>query len=353
MRLKHPKISILIFVVVLLVGIRLILTDIALNRLNGYLAGFSETYAAHVDNLSLSFLRGAYRFDRVKVFTKPDHKEFLTVDYVDVSLAWRDLLSLRFRTDILLHNPKLIWSDAVKKALISKKTKEESEKAGARLFPVEISRLDVRGAEILLQDAQGVPPELALRLSELEGRVSNASPSEKKPVSMVRLSGLLQDSARVQMRGEVDSSVVPVEWYVAMESRDLKLNSLNPFLLRQVPLSFKKGTADVYAELKGDKGNLKGYVKPFLHEVEITGNESDFKDIKHVGMELAAGLAKLIFRRGDDKTVSTKMQFSYVNGQFEWSLADLVGKALEHGFRQPLEPGIENEFHMRYKQVPK
>ncbi|UXR63327.1 hypothetical protein EZJ49_09595 [Bdellovibrio bacteriovorus] len=236
MRIKHPKISVLIFVVLLLVGIRLILTDIALHRLNGYLAGFSATYAAHVDNLGLSFLRGAYRFERVKVFTKPDHKEFLTVEYVDVSLAWRDLLSLRFRTDIILHKPKLIWSDTVKQALISQKTKEESEKAGVRLFPVEISRLDVRGAE-------------------------------------------------VQMRGEVDSSVVPVEWYMTME--------------------------------------------------------------------LAAGIAKVIFRRGDDRTVSTKTQFSYKNGQFEWSLADLVGKALEHGFRQPLEPGSENEFHMKHKEPPK
>ncbi|MEN0059777.1 MAG: hypothetical protein AAGB31_13135, partial [Bdellovibrio sp.] len=128
-----------------------------------------------------------------------------------------------------------------------------------------------------------------------------------------------------------------------------EMSSLNPFLLRKVPLSFKNGVMDLYAEIKGDEGRVQGYVKPLVKDLEVMGNESDFKGLKHLGVELSAGLAKVIFRRGDDKTVATKINFAYDGNHVSWKMAEVLGNALEHGFSQPIEPGIENQFQMKYK----
>lgn len=101
---KHRVGKVVVLVVVLVVVARLVLTEVARHELNKFLADISPDYAAHVDRLSLSFLRGAYRFEKIRAHLKQTENkmEFLKLDYVDVSLAWRDLFQLRFRTDILV-----------------------------------------------------------------------------------------------------------------------------------------------------------------------------------------------------------------------------------------------------------
>ncbi|MEN0060253.1 MAG: hypothetical protein AAGB31_15550, partial [Bdellovibrio sp.] len=219
---KRNKAFLITGVLALLIGLRLVLTDIALKELNKFLGSFSESYVAHVDNLGLSFLRGAYRFEGASATLRSAKEPFLRVEYIDVSLAWRDLFKGMLRTDIMIHGLRAQVSDNTAKALTTAKgTKKDAEELGQTLFPLQISRVDIQNSALSIHDMEKLPEDLAIRLTQIEGRLSNATPSEGNTVSLAKLKAVLQDKASVYAVGEVDSRRHPVEWHLAVESREL------------------------------------------------------------------------------------------------------------------------------------
>ena len=344
--------KIVVVVILLIIALRLILAEVALNKLNGFLADFSPDYSAHVSNLSLSFLRGAYRFEGAEAKLKQGSKKnFMNFDYVDVSLAWRDLIQLRFRTDISISGLHFEASEDVIKALTSSKSaKKDTEELGETLFPVEISHIDIQNSSVHLSDGVGLPPELAVRLTQIQGRLSNATPSPERPISLMNLKATIQEHATFYIVGETDASRVPTEWVLSAEVKQLKLASLNPFLLRTIPLTFNKGILDAYAEFKGDKGAVEGYVKPFIKDLEVTGDQKDWKGFRHAGIEIVSGAAKYLLRSGADHSLATHVDLKYENKKLDYSLAKILGGAIEHGYKAQLEPGIENKYQLSYKQ---
>lgn len=348
--------KVIVVVVLLIVVLRLVLTGVALNKLNEFLNEVSPNYAAHVDDLSLSFIRGAYRFEGITAHLKESEKksDFLKVDYVDVSLAWRDLFQLRIRTDIVVSGLHFEVTKNVINALKSSEDgKEQAEELGETLFPMQVSRLDIQNSSVHVATAPGLPPDLALRLTQIQGRLSNAMPSKKHPRSLLNLKATVQEHATVLFIGEMDASELPVEWLASAELQSLKLNSLNPFLLRALPLTFKDGIADVYAEFKGQKGEVEGYLKPFIKNLDVTGDEKDWKGFKHAGYEIISGAAKYLLRSSADKSVATRVELKYQNSKLDYSLAKIVGGAIEHGYQDKIKPGIENKYQMNYKKGQK
>lgn len=355
-RRRHFVGKVVVLLVLLIVALRLILTGVARNKLNDFLADVSPDYAAHVDDLSLSFVRGAYRFEGIKAHLKKTENkmEFLKLDYVDVSLAWRDLLQLRLRTDIVISGLHFEVTESVIKALTSSQdAKKETQEVGETLFPVQISRVDIQNSSVHLATAPGLPPEVALRFTQIQGRLTNATPSEDRPHSLVNLQATIQEHATLFFVGEMDASQLPTEWLASAELKGLKLTSLNSFLLRAIPLTFKDGVADGYAEIKGNRGNIEGYFKPFIKDLDVTGDEKDWKGFKHAGFEIASGAAKYLLRSSADKSLATRIEFKYENQKLDYSLAKILGGAIEHGYQGQIEPGIENKYEMNYKQKGK
>lgn len=128
------------------------------------------------------------------------------------------------------------------------------------------------------------------------------------------------------------------------------MESLNAFLLRPLPLTFNAGTADAYAEFKGQEGKVEGYLKPFIKDLDVAGDEKDWKGFKHAGIEIISGAAKYLLRSSQDKTLVTRVEFKYENEKLDYSLAQVLKGAIEHGYQGGIEPGIENRYKMNYKE---
>ncbi len=338
------KSKILLGLLLVLVAIRAVLPVIILPPLNDYLKTAFPAYVFHIEDLDISIIRGAYRLEGFTGKLKQQTNEFIKVNYVDVSLSWRELFKGRILTDIIadglnfeLTQELIASTKSLKKDDATKTGKEAKDK----LFPLKVARVDLRNSELKMTDVNGLPPELQLFVTGLEGRLSNALGAGNTPALFVGKASLM-NSGSIKLVGELNQNQKSAEWNFDIEMRDFELAKLNPILKRKAPLTFDTGHMDIYSEVKSENDKIVGYAKPFLKKATFVGDQGDFKGIKHFGIEIGSASLNAILKNPDVRSVATKVNFGYQNGDFSWDLMDAIGKAIKHGFRDAMEPGIEN-----------
>ncbi len=343
----HLKKSLSILLVVLilfLVIARIILPSVLLKKTNNYLANFSPNYYLHMNDLDISLLRGAYRFKEVIGKTKNPEKEFIKIKQIDVSIAWREIFKGRILTDVVTENFDFLVIKDIKKLSPPKK---ESKDIKDTLFPVDVERVDLKNSSIAFEGYQSLDDKGTLTITNINGRITNVTPTPKFPVSFFNVTAKLIDkNALVKFAGAVNQIEHPFSWKLDTEIREFQMNSLNPYLIKHLPLTFTKGTLDLYSEMISEKGIVKGYFKPFLRELKVISSHEKFINAKHFGIEMLTALANLILREQKTKSVATVIDFTY-DKKLNFKMGKGISKAIKHGFEQQLSPGIEDRYHLK------
>jgi hypothetical protein len=339
---KKKKFLIPTTIIIALIAFRMILPMILLHQANKYLSEFSPTYYLHMEDLDISIIRGAYRFEEVTGKLKGDEKIFLSIKSVDVSIAWREVFRGRIVTDIVTDKLDFLFLKDMSKL---SNPKEEAKDVKDTLFPVSVESVDLRRAQIVFEEYPSLDETSRLKIESINGQITNVTPTEKHQVSAFNLSGSLQGSAPTHFIGELNRFKKPLRWDVDVEMRNFDLSKLNPVLIRKLPLTFTKGKLDLYAEAQNDDKEIKGYIKPFITDIDVIANKEHFKGVKHFGIEILTALGNLILRDPKNKTVATYVDFTY-NGTFNVSTTQGISKAIENGFSKKLPAGLENKYQL-------
>ncbi len=336
---------------IVLIAIRAVLPAILLPKINSYLKDFSEVYAFHIDDFDLSIFRGAYRFEGLTGKLRGKEAHFITANYIDVSLSWRELFRGRILTDVIADQVKFTLTPDLmdgSKAQSAKATLDEGKQAKEKLFPFSASRIDIRNSDFRFADLAGLPPELQLEVTGLEGRLNNVTSSAEDPISLFVGKGSFMNSGAIKVVGELNQAAKPLDWNFDIELKSFEATKLNAFLKRKVPLTFETGTLDAYIEVKSQKAKIEGYAKPFLKNAHFLGDEQDFKGIKHFGVEITIAALNALLKSSADKSVATRVVFSYdAKDSFQWNASHAISTALAHGFKDKLEPGLENIYDLK------
>jgi hypothetical protein len=341
---KKKKFYIPVSILALLIVIRIILPSILLHEANKYLSEFSPTYYLHMEDLDISILRGAYRFEDVVGKLKGDNKQFLSISSVDVSIAWRHVFRGRIVTDIVTDNLDFLFLKDMSK--LNPPSKKEAKDVKDTLFPVKVESVDLRRAQIVFEEYPSLDDKSRLKIENINGKVTNLTPSEGNPLSNFNLSASLQGQSPTVFVGELNLMKKPMLWDVDVELKDFNMTSLNPVLKRKLPLTFTKGTLDLFVEAQNDDKTIKGYIKPFLKDVDVIANKEQFVGVKHFVIEILTALGNLILRDSKTKSVATYFDFTY-DGAFHANTGQGISKAIEHGFDRKLKEGIEDKYHMK------
>ena len=351
---KKTQIILLVIFAVLLI-IRLALPAVALRELNKILADFSPAYQFHITDLDLSIIRGAYRFEGFKGTIPKREEPFLYAESVDISIAWRDLFKGKVTTDIVADGVRFVLTDDFLNAVKSapEKPQDDAKDLGNTLFPLKVSRIDLKNSEIKIGSIANLPEALQLRISQIEGRMSNVTPDPTNPLSIVTLKGTALDKSDIKGFGQLNLTREDKPWYVAVEMYQFPITQLNPWLKSLVPFTFLSGKGDVFAEVKSEHGEIEGYGKPLVKGLAFVGNSDDFKSFKQFGIEITGAAANLLLRRADDRTVATRIEFSYRQGKFDWDLGKAISESIQHGFGESIKPGIENRYELTTEEKGK
>lgn len=343
--LKQKKFIVLAVVFVILLVIRLILPSYILKKTNKTLAEFSPVFSIHIDKLGIHIIRGAYSFHGITAVLKDDHKKFLDIEDIDVSLAWREVFKGKLVTDIETNKLKFLLIKDIKKLSVPKK--DDAKDVKDKLFPLEITRFDLKDASITFEGYESLNEKDFLTISNINGRITNLKPTDKNPLSYFNLTAnMLDPEATLKLAGELNQMKMPMIWDLDAEIRNFHLNLMNPYFKKHMPLSFTKGTLDLYSEAQSTEGKVKGYLKPFIRELDVVANKEQFKNAKHFGFEMLSALANLILRESKTKSVATKIDFTY-DKKLNFNVGKSISKAVKHGFEQQLSPGIDDQYKLQ------
>lgn len=337
----NKKNLVLLVIIFLLVFIRAMLPMYAFKKTNQFLATFSNTMFFHVDDMDISIIRGAYRFENITGKLKDNGQAFLNIESVDVSVAWREILRGKLLTDIVINKADFLLIKDTEKLVVPKK---ESSDVKNTLFPLKIERLDIVDSSVSFEAIQSLTDESRLKIGKINGRVTNLTPKESSPISFFNLTASMIDpDSLFKVAGGANRIRKPMTWDMDLEVKGFNLTKLNPYLKNHLPLTFTRGSVDIYSELNSKEGKVLGYVKPFFKELDVIAKREKFKSIKHIGIELITAVANVILDDPKNKTVATVIDFQY-DKKLLINKKKGLSKAIEHGFKQELSPGIEDRF---------
>lgn len=331
---KKKKVIIPLSFFMLLVAIRLVMQPIIHKQLNSFLSQFSPELTFHIDDLDIHLIRGAYVFESVTGKIKESKHQFLSIEKVDTSIAWRELFKGKVVTDIEVTGLDFSYSKALKEVLAKTPKKEDAKEAKDKLFPVDVVRLDIQNSSLKLDKFPA--------FTRIEGRVTNLLADKDNPLSFLNLKATAFGHSVIKLAGQLKTLEKPMAWSMDGELQGFDLTEANQFLKEKVPLTFTKGKLDVYAEAKSEEGIVEGYVKPFMKNVDIMKVEEHLKGAKHWFIEVIAAIGNLILRTSDKKSVATLIPFTMDKSGVHVDKGKALSKALQHGFEQKLSPGIED-----------
>jgi hypothetical protein len=340
------------------VVIQFIMPPILLKKLNAELAEISPVYSLHIDKLRIHLFRMAYRFENIEGHLKKSKKLFTSIEVVDVSIAWSELIRGRILTDVDVNRGNVILSpelfapppEVVKEGAVEE-AKEAAQTASRKLFPIRIASVRLRNCDIRFGDFLEQPDEPLWRIGEINGALANLNPSKSAPLTYFNIGGTMLGSAMLKAAGRAERQADPLAWDVDAEIKGFDLVRGNKLFVKYVPLSFSTGTLDMFAEVKSERGEIRGYVKPFLNKIHVIGDKRDFKGLKHFAIELVAGLGNLILRSPETHTLASRIAFvKPPGGKFSIDTEKALASAIDNGFGKPLPKSLEDSVGLTLKK---
>ena len=343
-RLIHSPIFWTLLILVIIV--RITAPRIILQQTNKFLSDFSPVYKGHIEDLNLGIIRGAYEIRGFELLIKGNKPErFIHAHSIDVSVAWREIFKGRLVTDIILDKLDVTLTkntlDSFSKA--KEQAKNDTKKATSKIFPVKVESLEVKNSTFEFADVISIPEEKRWRLTEIQGRGSNLTPSEKSTRTLATLQGKIFDQAIIRAVANLELLKSPMQWDLDLELKDFNLPSANKVLSHKLPLTITTGTLDLYGEVISKENRIEGYVKPFLKKADIVADKEKFHGFKHGTIEISSAAANLIFRSAKERTVATKINFSYDNSDIKINSAKAFNEALKNGFLEEIPEGLDEE----------
>lgn len=348
---KKKKFTIPLGIILFLVALRVVLQPVLLGQINKKLSEFSPDLEGHADGLHLAILRGSFGVREMTMkFRKAKHN-FLEVKSADVSVAWREIFKGKLMADAMIEGVNLTYDERLPAAL--KRTFPEKPEEPKKKPPIRISRVDWKNVNIVYPSPKAYTNEGPFRLNHVEGRITNLFGDTKNPRSFFHVDGTGSGSSNFKAVGSVNLLADPVEWDIDAQMLDFSLVSMNRFLYNKVPMTFRKGNFDLYAEAKSEEGKIRGYVKPFMEDVAFIRTDEKFKGPRQWFIEVAGAVSDWLLQAKRDKTVATKVPFSYDGKKFSVDTSKALGNVIEHGFDQEISPGVDADMKLQAQEARK
>ncbi len=340
--------------VALLAIARLALPSIIRNAINRRLDAI-PAYRGHVDDVGLSLYRGAYTIQGLQLDKREagETRPFLSVENIDFSLAWKELLHGKVVSEITARRPKLNF--------VQGPTAETSQLDFDRrwqdvindLFPIEITNFTVTAGEIHYVALERKPPvDVFIRNLHVEARGLRNRPDldAKSPLATILVEATTPGNGQLALSSELEPLAPRPRFHVKMKIEKLSLPAVNQFLLAYGKVDVSAGVFTGYLEMVARDGHYEGYFKPFFEDLQFKSAADPEKSIfARVWEKMVAGLAKLV-KNDDTEQVALRIPFEGDFGDTKVGRWESIKTLFRNGFIRALAEGLDG--HPRAKGNP-
>jgi uncharacterized protein involved in outer membrane biogenesis len=341
-------------VVVALVAFRLALPTIVkryVNRTLGQLNGYSGS----VDDIGISLWRGAYQIEGLNI-VKTDGKvpvPFVSADVVDLSVQWKALLHGSIVAKIELYSPKLNFVNSKSPKKSQSKVDKSWTDTVRDLVPFDINLFAIHDGQIHYRDFESEPRVnvFVQKLNATARNLTNSQSFDDDLFASFDGRAVAMGSGAISFHGRVNPYAKKPTFNFAFGLSDLELKQLNPFLKAYANVDAEGGTFSLDAEFSASRGRFKGYVKPFIKNLQMANWKEPKESVFTKLWESAVQLVGEVLEDNSKERIATRIPFSGSTDSPNADIWSTIGGLLKNAFIVSLHRGLEGSVKLDSSQL--
>lgn len=305
--------------VVLLIAVHIALPYVVRNYLNQKLADMGD-YRGQVTDVDLALWRGAYKINGLNI-VKVDGKvpvPLLNAPVIDLSVSWHSLwYDHAVVAEVAFISPELNFVDGGGNKQQSQTGAGTDWRAQLnKLLPITLNEMRVQDGKITFSNFNSTP-KVKIEADHVDAslfNLTNVVDTAGKRDARFEGKALLQGKAPLQSSATFDPFSNFEDFDFKFRVTDVQLKSLNDFASAYGKFDFNAGSGDVVIEAQAKKGQLTGYIKPLLRDVDIFNwqqdvenkNKSFFRSI----WEAMVGASETVLKNQRKNQFATRVELS-------------------------------------------
>lgn len=266
--------------VALLIALHIALPYAVRHYLNEKLADMGE-YRGQVTDVDLALWRGAYKINGLKI-VKVEGKvpvPLLSAPVIDLSVSWHSLwYDHAVVAEVVFLRPQLNFVDGGTDKTQSQTGVGTDWRAQLnKLLPITLNEVRVEDGKITFSNFNS-SPQVKIQADNVNASVfnlTNVVDSAGKRDARFEGNALLLGHAPLETNATFDPLSNFENFDFKLRATDLQLKQLNDFASAYGKFDFNAGNGDIVIEARADKGQLNGYIKPLLRDVDIFNWQQD------------------------------------------------------------------------------
>jgi len=345
----HWYVPLIVVVALLVVGRALL--PIVIERYVNRTLDRLEGYSGSVTDIDLSLWRGAYQIRGLRIVKTGGRVPvpFVEARLIDLSVEWKALLNGKIVAEIELFEPKLNFVNA--------KNPQQKQAEPARnwtetvrdLTPFDINRVAIHDAQIHYRDFEA-EPHVDIFVQRLDATLHNITNSEKVGRTLyASFDGRARamGSGRIKFRGKLDPYARKPTFDFAFSEDGLELKQLNSFLKAYANVDAEGGTISLDAEVAASHGKFKGYVKPFVKDLQVLKWNEEEEGFVHKIWEGIVQVVGDIFKNQKQEQIATRIPLSGTVDAPDADTWSTIFGIVRNAFLQALQRGVEGSIGPR------
>jgi hypothetical protein len=280
-RYSVPMATLVAIALVLLVA-HIALPYVIRDYLNGKLDRMGD-YHGQITDVDLALWRGAYRINGLKI-VKVNGKvpvPLLDAPVIDLSVSWHALwYEHGIVARVLFLRPELNFVDGGGRENSQSGAGTDWREQLDKLLPITLDELRIADGRIRFHNYQSKPP-VHLTASAVNASLYNlTNVADEKGDRVARFEGRarLFDQAPLEVEASFDPFTQFEDFELRLRARDVELRRVNDFASAYGKFDFNRGNGTLVIEARANKGQLSGYIKPLLHDVDVFNWQQDVEE---------------------------------------------------------------------------
>lgn len=342
--------KIVIVVLAVLIVLRLLLPTIVLNFLNKSLANM-KGYYGQIEDIDIALYRGAYKIKKLylnKVDTiTQEQTEFVKIKQTDLSIEWNALFNGKIVGEIYLEEPSVIFTKEKVETKQVIQDSSEFKKVFEQAMPLSVNKLEVQNGRIGYRDFTS-KPNVDVKLTDLYLLAQNLTNSTEETdilPSPVKMSATIYEGQLTMDMG-LNLLANDPTFDMTAELKNTNLVLLNEFMQAYGKFDVNKGEFGLYTEFAAKDGGFKGYVKPFIKDLDVRGKEDQNDGFLQKTWESIVGGVGVVFKNQKKDQLATKVP---IQGKFNdpnVNVLEAIWQVLKNAFIKALMPSVDQQINI-------
>lgn len=259
------------------------------------------------------------------------------------NLQWRALLDGDIVAEIELKRPRVNFVNGPTKQTSQTEPASNWTETVRELAPFRINRFAIVDGEVHYRDLHSKPKvDVYIQEIRAEARnLTNAGDLSGSLVASFDADALAMGSGRAHLEGKYDPYAKMPTFNVAFQLNKMELKQVNEFLRAYANIDVERGTLSLDGEFAAARGRFKGYIKPFIKDLDILRWSEEDENFINKLWQGVTEVAADILEDGDKQQIATRIP---LEGAVQNPSADVwstVGGLLKNAFIQALRRGLE------------